>query len=493
MELETEITNDFGVDILDKFNAKVRQICAKLEQSLIGRGLKKFDKLASSHMENLYLDAAVCSDTEEPQPIDGQVGSFIENIGRQVDRAQQFSPVIVEDLGAEESLSGINPLPVDSPMLLMDVLEENISGGGNEQWSRGLGSSMSLTFEGTVNRSLHTIQADPHGLSVDDMALLLVDLMGDQSSGEVFVNLPSREPSTQLFSPSDSTEGNITEESRIVIESPTIAHIGMGTCNDRVFHDGLQVVVNLSRRDLTPAENSLLSKGLSFCPTPKEIDIFALKTDMLDFVKRLRLKECFCGDGDVGGDFSQKPAFRKKSSWCPSRNRDLILETYVDMLERKIFSHDLRVPCHRNISRAEQEALETLRGSDDIVIKQADKGSAVVVMDREKYIDEAMRQLNDRDVYIPLQKDPMIKKINVRLNTLHDDGYISDSTLQYLLINSDARAGRFYLLPKIHETNCPGRPVISGCNTPTEENICICGSSAKTFGSSDFLIREGYQ
>ena len=63
----------------------------------------------------------------------------------------------------------------------------------------------------------------------------------------------------------------------------------------------------------------------------------------------------------------------------------------------------------------------------------------------------------------------MIKKINVRINKLRDDGYISDSTLQYLLINSDARVGHFYLLPKIHKTNCPGRPVISGCNTPTEK------------------------
>ena len=251
-----------------------------------------------------------------------------------------------------------------------------------------------------------------------------------------------------------------------------IEHIGMGTCNARVFHDGLQVVVNLSSRDLTPAENSPLSKGLSFCPTPKEIDVFALKKDMLDYVRRLRLKEYFCGDDDVGGDFSQKPAFRKKSSWCPDRNRDLILETYVDMLERKIFSHDLRVHYQRNISKEEQEALENLRGYDDIVIKQADKGSAVVVMDREKYVNEAMRQLNDENVYIPLKKDPtaeMIKKINARIITLHDDGYISDSTLQYLLINSDARAGRFYLLPKIHKTNCSGRPVIPGCNTPTEK------------------------
>ena len=120
--------------------------------------------------------------------------------------------------------------------------------------------------------------------------------------------------------------------------------------------------------------------------------------------------------------------------------------------------HDLRVYYQRNISKEGQEALEYLRGYDDIVIN---KGSAVVVMDREKYV-------------VPLKKDPaadMINKINARINTLHGDGYISDSTLQYLLINSDARARRFYLLSKIHKTNCPGRPVISGCNTPTENKI----------------------
>ena len=42
--------------------------------------------------------------------------------------------------------------------------------------------------------------------------------------------------------------------------------------------------------------------------------------------------------------------FRKRSTWCPDRNRDLVLETYVSMLERKIFSNDLRVRYHRNLS-----------------------------------------------------------------------------------------------------------------------------------------------
>ena len=63
----------------------------------------------------------------------------------------------------------------------------------------------------------------------------------------------------------------------------------------------------------------------------------------------------------------------------------------------------------------------------------------------------------------------MIDIINERVRRLHSDDYITDSTLQYLLINFNATAGRFYLLPKIHKKNCPGRPVISGCNTPTEK------------------------
>ncbi|XP_067026756.1 uncharacterized protein [Acropora muricata] len=63
----------------------------------------------------------------------------------------------------------------------------------------------------------------------------------------------------------------------------------------------------------------------------------------------------------------------------------------------------------------------------------------------------------------------MVDIINERVRRLPSDGYISDSTLEFLLINCNARAGRFYLLPKIQKKNSPGRPVISGCNTPTEK------------------------
>ncbi|XP_038075657.1 uncharacterized protein LOC119743326 [Patiria miniata] len=56
--------------------------------------------------------------------------------------------------------------------------------------------------------------------------------------------------------------------------------------------------------------------------------------------------------------------------------------------------------------REEREALKTLRARKDIIIKPADKGSAAVVMGRQQYIDEAMRQLNNQTNYKPLDTDP---------------------------------------------------------------------------------------
>ena len=47
------------------------------------------------------------------------------------------------------------------------------------------------------------------------------------------------------------------------------------------------------------------------------------------------------------------------------------------------------------------------------------------------------------------------------------------------MVTNDATAGSLYLLPKIHKKNCPGRPVISGCNTPTEKITAFVDSQLK--------------
>ena len=52
-----------------------------------------------------------------------------------------------------------------------------------------------------------------------------------------------------------------------------------------------------------------------------------------------------------------------------------------------------------NLTKEERNALYNLRDDPTIIIKGADKGSAVVVWDRDDYLKEASKQLEDKDVY----------------------------------------------------------------------------------------------
>jgi reverse gyrase len=52
---------------------------------------------------------------------------------------------------------------------------------------------------------------------------------------------------------------------------------------------------------------------------------------------------------------------------------------------------DVHVPNTDNLIQAEWSAHRDIQERDDIIIKPADKGSAVVVMDKTTYIQEAER------------------------------------------------------------------------------------------------------
>ena len=53
------------------------------------------------------------------------------------------------------------------------------------------------------------------------------------------------------------------------------------------------LLVNLSEEDLSMEEKTLLSKGLTFCPTPTQLDENQFLDDLKSFFRLLRLKELF--------------------------------------------------------------------------------------------------------------------------------------------------------------------------------------------------------
>ena len=98
-------------------------------------------------------------------------------------------------------------------------------------------------------------------------------------------------------------------------------------------------------------------------------------------------------------------------------------------------------------------------------------------MDKSAYIREAERQLSDDRFCNKSDKDPTKQfsdEITNELNNMYDYGYIDEKTLKYLIPDS-SKPGRFYLLPKIHKANNPGRPIVSANGHPTEKNLRICG------------------
>ena len=59
------------------------------------------------------------------------------------------------------------------------------------------------------------------------------------------------------------------------------------------------------------------------------------------------------------------------------------------------------------------------------------------------------------------------KRVPFYVNRMHKDKLINNKTKQYL-IQSDAKPGRFYILPKVHKPGNPGRPIVSSNSHPTE-------------------------
>ena len=225
-------------------------------------------------------------------------------------------------------------------------------------------------------------------------------------------------------------------------------------------------VINLSGRDLSKAEISLLSKGLKFVPTPTNVNKAILKEELEKFGRRLRLKWHFRNEDNI---HIINP-FKKKSKFNP-KWKDVAIEYYLSRLEEDILAIDTKLN-YANLTREEREALKTLRDDTSIVIKEADKGSAVVVWDREDYLKEADRQLKDPSVYQEMSGDfvsPLIRTIKHHLSNVKLNGDVGQETLDYF-INDNPRIGRFYMLPKIHKRlhSVPGRPVISNCSYFTE-------------------------
>ncbi|CAJ0962820.1 unnamed protein product [Ranitomeya imitator] len=218
------------------------------------------------------------------------------------------------------------------------------------------------------------------------------------------------------------------------------------------------------------------SQGLSFCPTYK-FNSFELSMDLQRFYRNLRLRVHFSEQPPALNSSRQDKTLlelrqlglRSHSSYMPPRSNPPV-ETFVSLVERDI--HNLTREMDRgkfhfqtNLSHQERIALEHLSSDKSLIFKPADKGGAMVVMDRADYLEEVFRQLGDTTVYRIIPHNPLNQIVNkiAPIVDFHFQAGTIDSKMKDFLIHRDPITPIFYILPKIHKrlVKPPGRPIVS--------------------------------
>lgn len=235
-------------------------------------------------------------------------------------------------------------------------------------------------------------------------------------------------------------------------------------------------ILNLSSLlTLSPPQITLLEKGLSFVPRPKRFDWEELRGDIHQYHRRIKLLD----------HFHSKQAhthipFTNPSTWEPTPSQlSHPTRAIIKLDNQALRSFHPPPDIPDNLSGEERRALHDLIHNPNIIFKPADKGSKIVILDRQQYLLEAHRQLSNPLHYTPIPEplqatvQPQIQAI---LEQLYRQKFINCKQKQFLSGSNNPRPRHMYLLPKIHKDPHtwtiplevpPGRPIISDCNSVT--------------------------
>ncbi|CAF3828851.1 unnamed protein product [Rotaria sp. Silwood1] len=169
----------------------------------------------------------------------------------------------------------------------------------------------------------------------------------------------------------------------------------------------------MSSYTLSEVEERLLCHGWDFCIENKIMNFLDFETDLeLNAMK------------------------------LPSHCHDSVFR----LIYRKIHNASqqlIRASKHKklsNLSDEELAALKSLKSNTNTVICKADKGSCIVILDKEAYMKKA------EDILKGEQFEPL---------------RVIDNKLRYKLQSTCSSLSVFYGLPKAHKTGYPTRPIIS--------------------------------
>ncbi len=231
-------------------------------------------------------------------------------------------------------------------------------------------------------------------------------------------------------------------------------------------------VINLSRRVLNSAEVRVLSKGMKYIPVPKTSKS-NIKDSLSQFSRYIQIIYFFSDKPE-----RDPPKFKIPSEWLPPGEEiSHIIMDHLNNMSKDINKIKI-LNKQKSFSKKEIAILEQLKQDTSIIFKPADKGSSIIIQNRENYIWEAEKQLSVQLHYKEIQ-NPVYPKVENRiieiLDHLKDQKTITYKEYKFLAPPDEPRPRKLYLIPKIHkniniwQNNIipPHRPIVSDCSSDT--------------------------
>jgi hypothetical protein len=233
-------------------------------------------------------------------------------------------------------------------------------------------------------------------------------------------------------------------------------------------------------------EMLILGLGLNFVPPPHKCNHFYLNEAVNKFTQRVRIKKHFLSQQiDSLPDITAESILHQRISRSLSTSQakarfdppitNSPLEQYIKTATSKVLTlGQVNVKPKSAKWSLFHEVANKLHTRTDIIIKPADKNLGTVVMNRTKYITEALsdRNLGNTNTYSKIPNPPDVNIIaqhltdicnkqtwlsEHKINKLHSD-LITDITLDRV------KLCRMYFLPKLHKPTLAFRPICASIN-----------------------------
>ena len=113
---------------------------------------------------------------------------------------------------------------------------------------------------------------------------------------------------------------------------------------------------------------------------------------------------------------------------------------------------NINIKCRENVTKQQREAIKRLSEDKSIVIKEADKGGSVVIMDSEHYKTMAYSTLNDHEYYEHLETNHHRTNMIAYRKLIDKHKTVLTEKEESYLLQFESKDSNFYGLPKVHKS-----------------------------------------